>query len=79
MKKLEEKGIVDSAGRNARRASSKELPKPTRMWMKSWTWSTTLGSPVKLRASGQWELSKVERVPLSAQLQAVHHPVERCL
>ena len=32
------------------------------MCMKSWTWSKTLGSPVKLRPSGQSELSKVGRV-----------------
>ena len=47
--------------------------------MKSRTWSTTLGSPVKVARVRSMGVVKVERVPLSAQLQAVHNPVKRCL
>jgi len=46
--------------------------------MKSWTWSTTLGSAVRLRASGQWELSRLSASRFQRSC-SVHHPVRRCL
>jgi len=59
--------------------SSKKFPKPIRMVdeVVDVVHNAGLGRKVaRVRSMG---VVKVERVPLSAQLQAVHHPVRRCL